>query len=309
MELKIERNSKMTETTAITENIKSEQNNNDPKVQLEALAAQRKTWAAQAALGERFEVPRKGNDSVSTILYRPSGPTDGQPLPVLFHMHGGAWVGGDAVLLESFCQLLADEIPAMVVNINYKKADVHPLPYACIEVADTVKFFMEHSQKYGIDTNYMAVGGHSAGAHLAAGAALMLKAEGVQLACQMLVYPVTDVREVIGEMAELFIDGARDSSYMSPLGAADEELSNTAPAIFIFCGTDDLRQQGISYAKRLIDVGVAVKVKEYAKAEHGFLEVNRPDYTQGDHRQNPEQAAYARECERYLICELKSYLV
>ncbi len=302
----------MTQTTGIPEN-DQDQVAQGMKAQQELLIAQRKAWAAQATIGERFEVPREGKEPVSTILYRPSKLADGKPLPVLFHMHGGAWIGGDAVLLESFCQLLSDEIPAVIVNVNYKKADVYPLPYALYEVADTVKYFREHAQDYGIDPSRMAVGGHSAGAHLATGAALILKEEKIELACQMLVYPAADLGDTSLELMNmlrkiLFPEGGWESAYLSPLRAADDELLGIAPAIFIICGQDDLRQQGISYAKRLVDLGVAVKVKEFTKAEHGFLEVNRPDYTQGDPRQTPEQAAYARECEQYLIRELKASL-
>ena len=65
---------------------------------------------------------------------------------------------------------------------------------------------------------------------------------------------------------------------------------------------------GKVYVNRLIDAGVAVKVKQYKMAEHGFLEVNQPDYIPGDSRQSPEQAAYARACERYLIRELRALL-
>lgn len=303
----------MEKTTELTEETNKEQMMADLAAQQKAWAAQRKEWAARETVGERFEVPRKGEPSVSTILYRPSSPAAKKTLPVMFHMHGGAWVGGDAVLLESFCQLLADELPAVIVNINYKKADVHPLPYQITEVADTVQYFAGHASEYGIDRNRMAVGGHSAGAQLAAGAALKLKDEGVKLACQMLVYPATDMTDSIGGLMDqlrpiLFPDGGWDSPYVSPLQAEEEKLRGLAPAVFVICGPDMLRPQGIGYAKRLIDAGVSVTVKEYPEAEHGFLEVNRPDYTQGDDRQNPQQAAFARDCERYLIRELKAQL-
>jgi acetyl esterase len=304
----------MAQATGITENMDQEQVVDDMRAQQDVSVAQRKVWVEHPTIGECFEVPREGKESVSTILYRPSQPMDGKPLPILFHMHGGAWIGGDAIFLESFCRLLSDEIPAVVVNINYKKADVHPLPYALYEVVDTVKYFRDHAQEYGIDATKMVVGGHSAGAHLAAGTALILKDEGLQLACQMLVYPATDLGDTSIELmsmvqTRLFPNGGWESSYMSPLRASEDELKGVAPAIFIICGSDDLRLQGISYAKRLIDLGIPVKVKEFLKAEHGFLEVNRPDYPQGDPRQNPEQAAYASECEQYLIRELKASLI
>ena len=111
----------------------------------------RKRAAMQRTAGTRFSIPREGLKPVQTLLYRPFAQTSKDRLPVLFNMHGGAWLGGDAVLMESFCQMMADELPAFVVNVNYTKADEEPLPYATREVADAVKYFADHAMEYGID--------------------------------------------------------------------------------------------------------------------------------------------------------------
>ena len=275
-----------------------------------AIRAQREKWAAQETKGQRFNVPREGTDPVDVILYRPVK-SEGR-LPVLFNMHGGAWIGGDAVLMESFCQKLADEIPAFIVNVNYKKADVHPFPYALIEVADTVKYFAANADEYGIDPAKMAVGGHSAGAQIAAGAAMKLKEDGIKLAAQMLVYPCTDMTPETEDglmamiQALMFPDGDYKHLWASMALASDEALEGLCPAIFIECGLDELKPMGIRYAKRLIGAAVPVKVKEYPKALHGFLEINRPEYDQNDPRITPEQAEYCRDCEKYLINELRA---
>lgn len=280
------------------------------EMDFEAIRAQRAAWAGQKTIGERFVIPRDADAGVDVIIYRPENSAG--RLPVLFNMHGGAWIGGDAVLMESFCQKLADAIPAVVVSVNYKKADVHPFPYALTEVADAVKYFAAHADEYGIDAAKMAVGGHSAGAQIAAGAAMKLKEEGIRLAAQMLVYPCTDMRptDEDGLMAMIqplmFPNGECTHRWASPLMASDDELKGLAPAIFIECGLDELKPMGIAYAKRLIDAAVPVKLKEYPNALHGFLEVNRPDYDANDPRRTPEQAEYCRDCEEYLINELRA---
>lgn len=273
----------------------------------------RKRAAMQRTAGTRFTIPREGLKPVQTLLYRPFAQISKDRLPVLFNMHGGAWLGGDAVLMESFCQMMADELPAFVVNVNYTKADEEPLPYATREVADAVKYFADHAMEYGIDERRMAVGGHSAGAQLAATAALLLKDEGIRLACQMLVYPPTDLTydpdhllPEDGLKLFLFPDGGSGHKYISPLIAGDEDLAGVCPAVFIICGKDELKPEGIAYAKRLIDASVPVKVKEYPQALHGFLEVNRPDYPAEDERRTPEQEAYCRDCEMYLVQEIRA---
>lgn len=280
----------------------------DPQAVLKELKQARSHYAERAVAGKRFVVPRAGKKGVDTILYRPDGKkAEGRKLPVLFNMHGGAWVGGDAVLMDSFCVKLAKEIPAFIVNVNYTKADIEPVSYAMEEVCDAVEYFMEHADEYGIAKNQIAVGGHSAGGHLAAGAALMLKERGVQLACQMLVYPAVDVTEKDTDawIPFVFPGDSGLSPYNSPLLADDAFLTGLCPAIFVICGLDVLRKQGINYAKRLMDVAVPVKIKEYPKALHGFIEVNRPEYA-GDQRRSLEQQQFCRNAEQYLIQELRA---
>lgn len=297
------------------------EHNNDNQINHEEafaqLNAQRKAFAKMPVTGERFTVPREGLDGVDTILYRPTIASQ-DPLPVFFNLHGGAWVGGDAVLMDSFCSLLADEIPAMVVNVNYKKLDVHPFPYQQIELCDAVMYFAEHEDEYNIDKARFAIGGHSAGANLSAGAAIRLNELGFKLGCQMLVYPFVDFTmrsggddsdEALQGLTQLITSLSPDSDFshrwISPLQAKDEELAGTAPAIIIVCGKDELKPHGVEYAKRLIDVAVPVKFKEYPEALHGFLEVNRKEY-EGDPRRSPEQLAMTQDCEKYLINEFRA---
>ena len=202
---------------------------------LQELRKLRVEYARQQTVGERFLVPRMGKRGVEVILYRPQKQNLGQKLPVLFNMHGGAWVGGDAVLMDGFCAKLANEIPAFIVNVNYTKADVEPMPYALEEVCDVVEYFSRYAEEYGIDANRMAVGGHSAGGQLAAACALALKERGIQLACQMLVYPATDVtqKDVNEWIPYVFPGETGRLAYCSPLLVEAEKLVGLCPAVFI----------------------------------------------------------------------------
>lgn len=281
---------------------------------LNGLRRARAEYARRETVGERFTVPRANEEGVNVLLYRPKSGAK-ERLPVLFNLHGGAWIGGDAVLMESYCQKIADETPAMVVNVNYKKLDERPFPYPQHELRDAVAYFALHAEEYGVDPDRFVVGGHSAGAHIAAGAAMLLKERRFPLAGQLLVYPVTDlttpadaeVDSLLNRLAPLFPPrDALAKPVYSPLRASADELRGLAPALIVLCGRDELRPQGAAYAKALIDAQVPATVQPYPEALHGFLEVNRPDYDPGDPRRTPEQEALCRHCEGVIIRWLRA---
>ena len=157
--------------------------------------------------------------------------------------------------------------------------------------------------------------GHSAGAHIAAGAAILLRERRFPLAGQLLVYPVTDltaradaeVDDLLVRLAPLFPpkDELAKPVY-SPLRGTRNELRGLAPALIVLCGKDELRPQGEAYAKALIDAQVPVTVQPYPEALHGFLEVNRPDYDPNDPRRTPEQESMCRHCESVIIRWLRA---
>jgi len=276
--------------------------------------------------GERFIVPRNTLKGVDIILYRPKN-TEMKSLPVLFNLHGGAWVGGDAALMDSFCRLMADNLPAVIVNVNYTKIDVQPFPYPQIELCDTVLYFAENADQYGIDKTKFAIGGYSAGAHIAAGAAIRLKELGFSLSCQMLVYPFVDFtkkdignkgenekeRKELAKIIDMFrkaflVNVDLEHRWISPLLAKDEELKGIAPAIIITCGKDTLKPHGLAYITRLEKLGIKIVYKDYLEAEHGFLEFSQPEYD-GDERRSPEQLKMSKDCEQYLTNELRTFFI
>ena len=281
---------------------------------------QRQKFQKLPTNGEHFVVPRNTLMGVEVILYRPKN-TEMESLPVLFNLHGGAWIGGDAALMDSFCTLMADNLPAVIININYTKIDVQPFPYPQIELCDTVLYFAENADRYGVDKTKFAIGGYSAGAHIAAGAAIRLKELGFNLSCQMLVYPFLDftkgviekkdkeLAKVVEMFRKFFLANVDlEHRWISPLIAKDEELRGSAPAIIITCGKDPLRPQGLAYVNRLGELGIKVIYKDYPEAEHGFLEFSQPEYD-GDERRSPEHFEMSKDCEEYLTNELRTFFI
>lgn len=257
-----------------------------------------KRLSAFSIKGKKFMVPRTDAAPVMTYLHRPA--CGGENLPVVFNVHGGAWVGGDALLLDTQSQEMADRLGCFVVNINYIKADVKPFPYAQYEVRDTVLYFVRHAQEYGIDASKLALMGYSAGGHLCACAAQMLAEDGVSLSCQVLCYPFLDFtfadeehNEMKGGMkgvGEIFFPTlAATDPLVSPGLLPDEKLKDLAPAMIITCGPDQLQPQANRYKARLENAGVKVQLFDYPESLHGFLECNYPETEEDSGAKSPEQ--------------------
>lgn len=277
-----------------------------------AVRAKRKKEVWKNPVGERFFVSRSGKKGVSVLLYRPQQAE--KPWPVLFNIHGGAWVGCDASQMDSYCLDMAEKCGAFIVNINYTKLDIQPFPYPQEEVRDAILYFREHAAEYGLDPSRFAVIGYSAGGHLAAASTLMLHDKGIDLSAQVLCYPFLDFSRLFGilnegdsqSLSELFFPKGvnREDPYISPVAAKDKQLKGLAPTVFVCCGTDPLTEHSRTYHNKLERNGVPVCFQLSDDALHGFLEVNHKEYPAQDAK-NPEQEALAKDAEDYIAAKLK----
>lgn len=78
-------------------------------------------------------------------------------MPVVFNFHGGGFVFGDAYETDTQYSHWANEWNAMIVSINYTKADVKPISGGVQEAVDTIIYFAGHAEEYNIDTTKFSV--------------------------------------------------------------------------------------------------------------------------------------------------------
>ena len=182
-----------------------------------------------------------------------------------------------------------------MVNVDYRLLDERPFPYPQEETADAAAYFLAHAGEYRIDPARAALMGYSAGGHIVAGAAMLLRDRGVKLSAQVLGYPFLDFvgfdfaaysrhTGIKGKLfnrftkAIFFAKMPMDCTLLSPAHADPEELKGLAPAVIIGCGKGDpLLPQAVEYAEKLAKAGVPAVYREYKDAEHGFLEHNFED--------------------------------
>jgi len=136
--------------------------------------------AAAQAQTIRRDVPYAGvEDEKRTLdLYAPAG---AKGLPVVFWIHGGGWQAGDKTDVKLKPQWFMDK-GFVFVSTNYRLLPAVDMGTLTRDVAKSFRWVEDHVAEYGGDPKRVLVGGHSAGAQLAAILCTderYLKAEGV----------------------------------------------------------------------------------------------------------------------------------
>ncbi|MBR0062905.1 MAG: alpha/beta hydrolase [Oscillospiraceae bacterium] len=254
----------------------------------------------ERVLGERASIAREGAEPVEAIFYYPK---TRENMPVFVQIHGGAWVGLDAVDDDRYCARLSGELDAFVVNVNYKRLYEKPFPYQLEEVVSVVEWLKNNAAELGVDPDKIVISGGSAGGHITAGAAVRLAQKGVKIAGQIMEVPFLDFtafdKMEVGSLIKLMLDIypsqiPLDCELISP-GASltDETAGKLAPASVIVCGRDPLCEQGERYAERLKKAGRLLDLRKYETGYHGFGTDKAEE--------KPEQDRLREDCFKYKV--------
>jgi acetyl esterase len=235
-------------------------------------------------------IPRRDGTGLPIRVYTPAGlVSTRRSLPVLVHLHGGGWVAGSIETHDPFCRLLAALAGISIVAVEYRLAPEYPHPAALDDAETVLQWTAAHAAEWGADAERLTLGGDSAGGHLAAVVAMrrLLGRVTPPLRALLLLYPVTDhpsghhgsyaengtgygleaetMRWYWGLYAP---DADPDDPAISPLrGPVFPELPPTLVATAQY---DVLRDEGMAYARKLQDSGVAVTHLHAPDMSHNF---------------------------------------
>jgi acetyl esterase len=236
--------------------------------------------------GHPVVIPLVADITVDGVPCRFYGMTD-EPRPVLIYLHGGGFVVGDLETVDPVCRRLARQTGWAVVSVDYRRAPEHPFPAAVEDSYRVVRAISEGSVAECSPTS-IALAGDSAGGNLATVTARSAVDAGIQIACQLLVYPIVDHRrderasrrqfaKGFGLDAEL-LDWYRscylpDSSQWTDPSATPllARLHGQPPALILTAECDVLRDQAEEYAAELAAAGVPVVASRFLGELHGFL--------------------------------------
>jgi len=110
-------------------------------------------------------------------------PKDAKKAPVVFWIHGGGWQQGDKSSVQEKPRAFMDK-GFVFVSTNYRLLPSVEMETIFRDIAKSLHWVHDHIAEYGGDPQRIIVGGHSAGAQLAALISIderYLKAEGLPL--------------------------------------------------------------------------------------------------------------------------------
>lgn len=213
-----------------------------------------------------------GESALAARVYK--APTRRRDAPLVLHLHGGAFTGGDLGSGELVSRLLA-EAGAVVVDVDYPSGPGQVFPKALNALSALLRGLHQRRAQLAGKGSPLLVAGEEAGGNLAAALALVARDQGAPaLAGQILIGPMLNpclatpsLRQAeAGDAQCRWSQGWRaylgqcvegEHPYAAP--ACTQRLAGVAPALVISTEDDPMRDEALAYARALRRAGVVVQ--------------------------------------------------
>ncbi len=240
-----------------------------------------------AEIPEGLEVEDRvvfGDPDVAVRTYRPP-----RARGAVVWLHGGGFVMGDLETENPWAARIAVGSGAVVISVGYRRAPEHRFPAALDDAYAVLVWAAHHADDLGIDRERIAVGGHAAGAGLAAAVALRARDEqGPPIRYQLLSQPELDdrqetwsalhftdtpfmTRDKVTASWRHYLGSGPATPYAAPARAAD--LLGLPPAYIATAELDPNRDEAIDYGLRLLQAGVSVELHQWQGTFHGSMAI------------------------------------
>lgn len=198
----------------------------------------------------------------------------GRVVPLVLHLHGGAFTGGCVDTGECLASLFA-EAGAVVVSIGYPQAPAHPFP-AGVEASYAALSWLHAARARLAGARApLFVAGEEAGGNIAAAVAMMARDRGgPALAGLVLVAPMLDPctatpsqREAAGDAVHCkWSEGWRqylrrplDAEHPYAVPARAQRLAGLPPTLVLAGEDDPMRDEAMAFAARLAAARIPVR--------------------------------------------------
>jgi acetyl esterase len=215
-------------------------------------------------------------------------PADKPDLPAFVYLHGGGFKLGNQLSNDRQMRELAQVWGGAVISSDYVHVPERTFPDPVIEVAAVIEWLAENGGDWGIDSNAIFVGGASAGASVAFGAAYELRGRRPDLIKGVVsIYGVLDdnlesdsMQELGGgdfflqsaSVAQIYDDYIAGADRNDPRAfAAKGDLAGLPPAFIVAAELDPIRDDSLLLAERMAAAGQPHRLKVYPGVMHTFF--------------------------------------
>lgn len=237
---------------------------------------------AQLSDASAFTYKTAGNAELLLYVFSPAPQQRTGACPALVLFFGGGWKTGEPVQFVRHASYLASR-GMVVVCADYRTYSKYGTsPFECVaDAKSAVRWIRAQADKLGVDTHRVAAGGGSAGAHIAAGTAILngIEEDGADTSTScvpdalVLYNPVLDTTET-GYGSRTIGERAHELSVQHHVQAG-------APPTVIFHGLDDKtvpHANAVAFAERMSELGNHCRLFSYEGQGHGFYIKGEPIY-------------------------------
>jgi acetyl esterase len=234
---------------------------------------------AREVVGPVREVyARRGDAELRILIYRPDDLREGERRPAIVSFHGGGWGMGEPEWAEGNARHWAAR-GMVAFSAQYRLASESTTPAdAVADARAAIRWIRENSTKLGVDPSRIAAHGWSAGAHLAASAAVLRDSEDHRISAQpnalVLFSPAVDV-----ENDKHFEHILRGSMPVRALSPAAHVRGGLPPAILLQGNVDTVTplRGAQRFCERMREHGNRCELVVYPDVGHLFTPKGIPD--------------------------------
>ncbi|PIE39470.1 MAG: hypothetical protein CSA53_01375 [Gammaproteobacteria bacterium] len=209
-----------------------------------------------------------------------------KPPPALLYFYGGGWVEGRVSQFQTQARHMA-KAGVVVALAQYRVSSREgTAPDSAVEDAfDAFAYLLDSARDWNVDPQRIAIGGSSAGGHLAACVSLCQPPHELQLktrpAIMLLLNPVLDLYTVTAELeftcGEIaLVDELERKGLRQQLSPQQQSFSKAPPTYMLYGSEDPLKKQGEYFTQKMLEHNKDVQSVSVPGQRHSFF--NHPPH-------------------------------
>ena len=221
-------------------------------------------------------------------VYKPIAAAGAAPLPVVVYYHGGGWVIADVNTYDATPRLLAKQLNAIVVSVEYRHAPEAKFPAQHDDAAAAYRWVLQNAAGWGGDPARIATAGESAGGNLAVATAIYARDNGLTPPLHILaVYPIANSATTLPSRTDSgaakplntamlkwfgYYYSTTTADQMDPrINLVGANLRGLPPTTIVNAQIDPLRSDGETLATALRAAGDRVEQRTFPGVTHEFF--------------------------------------